>query len=89
VAVIPVRDGIEKYVATQAAGAVLAMLASFVSVTVNGLFPWPEAATVSAVVSVCVLPLVVVESFHVTPLGVEAMHPVWVVVSALVVYPVA
>jgi hypothetical protein len=61
VAVIPVSDGIEKYVASQAAGAALAMLASFVSVTVNGLFPWPEAATVSAVVSVCELPLVAVE----------------------------
>ena len=35
------------------------------------------------------MPLVPVAKFHVTPLGVAARQPVWVVVSALVVYPVA
>ena len=61
VAVTPVREGIEKYVFAQADGLVEAMLASFVSVTASGLFAWPLAPTVKAVVSVWELPLVAVE----------------------------
>jgi hypothetical protein len=61
VAVTPVKDGIEKYVFSHAAGAAAVILASLVSVTANGLPPWPEAATVSGVVSVCELPLDPVE----------------------------
>ena len=83
VAVTPVRDGMEKYVLAQAAGAVVPMLASLVSVTAKGLLACPLAPTVSAVVSVCELPDVAVEKFHVTWLGVAARHPVCVVVSAL------
>jgi hypothetical protein len=89
VAETPVKEGREKKVAAQAAGVVAAMLASFVSVTASGLFACPLAPTVTGVVNVWVVPLVAVEKFHVTPLGVAARHPVCVVVSALVVYPVA
>jgi hypothetical protein len=49
----------------------------------------PLAATVSGVVNVWLLPLVVVESFHVTSLGVEAAQPACVVVNAFVVQAVA
>ncbi len=70
---------------SQAAGAAAVMLASFVSVTVSGLFGWPLAATVSAVVKVCELPLVAVEKFQMTSLGVVAMQPACGVVRALVV----
>lgn len=45
----------------QADGLVEAMLASFVNVTASGLFAWPLAPTVKAVVSVWELPLVAVE----------------------------
>ena len=65
VAVTPVRDGREKNVAAHAAGVVAAMLASFVNVTASGLFACPLAPTTSGVVSVCELPLVAVEKFHV------------------------
>jgi hypothetical protein len=85
VAVTPVKEGMEKYVLAQAAGVVVPMLASLVSVTAKGLLAAPLAPTVSAVVSVCELPDVADEKFHVTALGVAARHPVWVVVSALVV----
>ena len=61
------------------------MAASLVSVTVSGLLALPLAATVSGVVSVWLLPLVVVEKFHVTSLGVEARQPACVVVNAFVV----
>jgi hypothetical protein len=61
VAVIPVRAGIEKKVLSHAAGADPVMLASLVIVTASGLFDWPEAATISGVVSVCELPLLPVE----------------------------
>jgi hypothetical protein len=88
-AVTPVRAGIEKKVFSHAVGAAAVMLASLVSVTVSGLPPWPDAATVTAVVKVCELPVLAVEKFQMTSLGVVAMHPDWVVVSALVVYPVA
>jgi hypothetical protein len=84
VAVTPVSDGIEKYVASQAAGADAVIDASFVSVTVSE----PEAATVRADVSECELPLVPVAKFHVTSL-VVLEQPVWAVESALVVYPAA
>jgi hypothetical protein len=57
VAVTPVSDGIEKYVATHAAGTARVMLASLVIVTVSV----PDAATVSADVSVCEVPLVALE----------------------------
>jgi hypothetical protein len=85
VAVTAVKDGMEKKVLAQAAGVVVPMLASFVSVTANGLFACPLAPTVSAVVSVCELPDAAVEKFQVTWLGVAARHPVCVVVRALVV----
>jgi hypothetical protein len=52
VAATAVNEGIEKYVASQAAGVVSAIDASFVSVTVNV----PLAATVRAVVSVWAVP---------------------------------
>jgi hypothetical protein len=55
--VTPVSDGIEKYVATHAAGTARVMLASLVIVTVSV----PDAATVSADVSVCEVPLVALE----------------------------
>lgn len=61
VAVTPVKEGMEKYVFAQADGLVEAMLASFVNVTASGLFAWPLAPTVKAVVSVWELPLVPVE----------------------------
>jgi hypothetical protein len=85
VAATPVRDGIEKYVLAHAAGAAVVMLASLVNVTVSGLFAWPLAATVIGVVSVWLLPLVAVEKFQMTLLGVAARHPACVVVRALVV----
>jgi hypothetical protein len=85
VAVMPVNDGMEKNVLAHARGADSPMEASLVSVTVSGLLALPLAATVSAVVNVWLLPLVVVESFHVTSLGVEATQPVCVVVNAFVV----
>ena len=71
--------------AAQATGAAVPMLASLVSVTASGLLACPLAPTVRGVVSVCELPLVPVEKFHVTALGVVARQPVWVVVRALVV----
>jgi hypothetical protein len=66
VAVTPVMEGMEKYVLAQAAGEVVPMLASLVSVTAKGLLAWPLAPTVTGVVSVCELPGVAVEKFHVT-----------------------
>jgi hypothetical protein len=89
VAVTPIRDGIEKYVSSHAAGAVAVMLASLVNVTVNGLSAWPLAATVTGVVRACELPLAAVEWFQMTSLGVAAKQRVWVEVRALDVYPVA
>jgi hypothetical protein len=56
VAVTPVSEGIEKNVFSQAAGAVVAILASLVSVTVSGLFELPLAPTTRAVVRECELP---------------------------------
>jgi len=61
VAVIAVKAGVEKYVFSQAAGVAEVMLASLVSVTVRGLLDCPLAATVSALVRLCELPLVDVE----------------------------
>jgi hypothetical protein len=72
-------------VAAQAAGEVDVIEASFVSVTASGLLACPLAPTVTGLVKVCELPLVEVEKFQMTPLGVAARHPVWVVASALVV----
>jgi hypothetical protein len=60
-AVTPVNAGIEKKVFSHGLGAAAVMLASLVSVTVRGLPGWPDAATVTAVVRLCELPLVVVE----------------------------
>jgi hypothetical protein len=57
VAVTPVNDGIEKYVLAHAAGADVPMEASLVKVTAR----LPLAATVSAEVRVCEVPLVPVE----------------------------
>ena len=73
----------------QAAGAAVVMLASLVKVTVNGLLAWPLAATTKGEVRVWEEPLVPVAKFQMTALGVEARHPVCVVLRALVVYPVA
>lgn len=89
VALTPVRAGIEKYVASQAAGAEVVMLASLVSVTVSGLLAFPLPPTTKGVVKVWELPLVAVEYAQMTSLGVDARQPACVVVSPLVVYPVA
>jgi hypothetical protein len=89
VAATPVSAGIEKKELSHAAGAEVLMLASLVSVTASGLLACPLAATIRGVVSVWALPLVLVAKLHVTPLGVAARQPGWVVLSALVVYPAA
>jgi hypothetical protein len=89
VAVMPVRDGIEKYASAQANGAEAPMVASLVRVTASGLSGAPLARTVSGVVSAWDLPLTDVAKFQVTVLGVLARHPGSGVVRALVVYPVA
>jgi len=65
------------------------MDASLVKVTARGLFAWPLAPTVKGVVRVWVLPLVAVEKFQMTSLGVVARQLGFVVVKALDVYPVA
>ena len=52
VAVTPVSDGMEKYVLAQAAGEVVAMLASLVKLTTSGLLAVLLAPTVAGVVSV-------------------------------------
>jgi hypothetical protein len=88
-AVMPVKDGIERYALAQAAGAEAPMVASLVKVTVRGLLGAPLAATVSGVVKVWELPLTGVAKFQVTALGVEARHPGSDVARALVVYPAA
>lgn len=72
VATTPVNDGSEKYVFSQAAGALAVIDASFVKVTVNV----PFAATVSGFVNVWVLPEVAVEKLHTTSLGVVEIQPV-------------
>jgi hypothetical protein len=89
VAVMPVSAGMEKYVSAHANGADKLMKASLLSVTTSGLLAWPLAATVNGVVRVWLLPLVAVEKFHVTRLGVVDKQPAWVVVNAFDVYPVA
>src|SRR6185437_7800139 len=89
VAVTPVSEGMEKKVSAHANGADELMNASSLSVTTSGLSASPLAATVSGAVSVWPLPLVAVEKFQVTSLGVVLRHPVRFVVSALVVNPVA
>jgi len=63
VAAIPVSAGIEKYVASQTAGALDVMLASSVNVTTSTPLPplLVAAATVSGDVNVWALPLVDVE----------------------------
>jgi hypothetical protein len=85
VAVMAVSEGKEKKVLAHAAGDAAVIEASLVKVTASGLFAWPLAPTVKGVVRVCELPLVAVEKFQMTSLGVAARHPAWVVVSALVV----
>jgi hypothetical protein len=89
VVVMPVNDGMEKYVVAQAAGEAVVMDASLVNVTTSGLFDCPLPATVKADVKVCDEPLVVVEKFQMTSLGVVLRQPGLVVVRALVEYPVA
>jgi hypothetical protein len=89
VAAIPAREGIEKNVDSQAAGDAVLIVAAPSRVTARGLFVSPLAATVNGVVNTCVVPLVAVAKLHVTPLGVLSRQPVWGIVSALVVYPVA
>lgn len=58
---MPVSDGMEKYVFSQAAGADAVIDASLVKVTVKGSLAFPMAPTTSGVVKVCALPDVVVE----------------------------
>ena len=89
VAVIPVKAGMEKKVLAHAAGEVDDMRASPVSVTTSGLLAAPLAPTVTPPpVSVWELPLVPVAKFQLTPL-VVVLHPLWAVLSALVVKPPA
>src|SRR5580698_10369 len=88
-AVMPVRDGIERYAPAHANGADAPMVASLVSVTASGLSGAPLAPTVSGVVSAWELPLTDVAKLHATALGEEARHPGTEAVRALVVYPVA
>jgi hypothetical protein len=85
-AAIPVSDGIEKNVASHAAGAVNAIAASLVNVTVSGLLALPLGPTVRAVVSVCALPEEPVAKVHETRL-VDVEQPVWPVPRPEVVKP--
>jgi hypothetical protein len=64
------------------------MLASLVSVTVNGLLLALAAPTVRGVVRVCELPLVPVAKFHSTSL-VVLEQPVWAAERPLLEYPAA
>ena len=66
VAITPVNDGIEKYVAAQADGAASVIDTSLVNVTVSDAF----APTVRAVLKVCTLPNVADEKFQITLLVV-------------------
>jgi hypothetical protein len=85
VAVMPVKDGIEKYAPAQASGAEDPMAASSVKVTASGLLGAPLAATVSGAANTCELPLTGVAKFQVTVLGVAAIHPGSDVARAFVV----
>src|ERR1700722_470741 len=78
----------EKNVLAHAAGEVDDMRASLVSVTTRGLLAAPLAPTVRPPGNVWELPLVAVAKFQVSPL-VLVLHPVWAVLSALVVNPPA
>ena len=73
---------------SHAAGVAAVIDASFVKVTVNGLFALPLAPTVIADVNVCALPVVAVEKFQRTLL-VDVVQPACAVVSAEVVKPPA
>lgn len=70
VATMPVSEGMEKYAASQAAGAAVVIDASLVIVTVR----LELAATVIALVKVCTLPLVPVAKLQMTSL-VDDEHP--------------
>jgi hypothetical protein len=85
VAVTLVREGNEKKLPAQAAGALDAMVTSFVRLTLRLLF----APTVSGEVRVCAVPLVAVATFQVTALGVAAEHPATGEESPESPYPVA
>jgi hypothetical protein len=58
---MPVKEGIEKYVASQFAGALGPIVASLVRVTAKGLLDWPLAATTKGEFNVWELPLLPVE----------------------------
>ena len=66
IAAMPVSDGIEKNVFSQAAGAADVIEASLVSVTVKGLLALPLGPLVTALVSVGAVPDVAVEKFQMT-----------------------
>ena len=85
VAVMPVRDGIEKYASAQANGAEAPMVASLVRVTASGLLGAPLGATVSGVVNAWEFTRADVAKLQVTVLGLEASHPGSDAVRALVV----
>ena len=72
---MPVSDGIEKNVFSQAAGAAGYIEASLVSITVKGLFALPLGPLVTALVSVGAVPDVAVEKFQMTLL-VDEEQPV-------------
>lgn len=84
VATMPVSDGIEKYAASQAAGAAVVMEASLVMVTVR----LEAAATMRELVRLWTLPLVPVAKFQMTSL-VDDEQPAIAPVSVAPVYPVA
>jgi len=85
VAVMPVKEGIERKALAQASGADGPMVASLLKVTASGLLGAPLGATVSGVVNAWELPLTDVAKFQITALGVEARHPGSDAVRALVV----
>ena len=89
VAVMPVNAGMEKKVLAHAAGEVVDISASLVSVTTSGLLAAPLAPTVIPPTGKeCEVPLVVVAKFQLTPL-VVVLQPVWAVDSALFENPPA
>ena len=85
---MPVSDGMEKKVASQAAGALNAMAASAVNVTTRGLLAPPFGPTVSGLVRVWADPELPVAKDHETRL-VDVEQPVWAVPRPDVVKPAA
>ena len=85
VAVMPVKEGIERYALGQASGVEAPMVASLLRVTASGLLGAPLGATVSGVVNAWEFTLADVAKLQVTVLGLEASHPGSDAVRALVV----